>query len=111
WNHPDERRRAHAHRSAINAEAQGPAAQICFLIMVHAERWFVERRLPARMVNTVHDSILEEIADRKAVGSVIAAIEEAREIAHAWIRPWFPVPLVLEHAVGESWGSLEEWRP
>jgi uracil-DNA glycosylase family 4 len=110
WDDKDHHARDHTFRRALNSAAQGPAAQICFDIMVGARRLFVQRKIPVQFVNTVYDSAEWELADSKRAGDVVEAIEEARAATEEWIRPWFPVPLVLEHAVGPSWGSLEPWR-
>jgi len=110
WDNSDRGRQDHAFRAALNSEAQGPAAHICFYIMVHTERLLNERGLRIPMVNTVHDSILFEIPDPKLVEPVVAILEEACALVYEWIKPWFTVPLVLDYAVGESWGSLEEYK-
>lgn len=112
WNSTNKGKRDHAFRSHINARAQGPAAQICFLTMVHAHRLFRERRLGVKMVNTVHDSILIEVPSKDLVAPTVAAVEDAKEIAFQWVKDWFIVPLVMDHEVGTSWGSkqdLKDW--
>lgn len=109
WDHPDQGRRDHIYRAHLNARAQGPAAQICFLTGWHALRLMRERGLgEVKFVNTVHDSLISEIPEPKLVGPTIAAIEEAKDIAYEWVKDWFIVPLVMEHEVGEAWGSLKE---
>lgn len=110
WDHPDRGKRDHAYRAHLNARAQGPAAQIMFLIMIHANRLFVEEGFPVRMVNTVHDSVIMEVPEGEE-GRAISILEEAKTIAYSWVRKWFVVPLILEHEVGRSWGALEEWSP
>lgn len=109
WDSKDQKHRDHIYRSALNAQAQGPAAQICFLIMAHADRLLQERGLGhAMMVNTVHDSIMTEVPNPARVMDVIATIEEAKCAAHEWVKPWFPIPLLMDHKVGESWGRMNE---
>lgn len=109
WDHPSQGTRDHAYRAALNSQAQGPAAQICFLTGWHALRILREMGLGnVLFVNTVHDSLISEIPDPKTVPNVIAAIEEAKDIAYEWVKDWFIVPLTMEHEVGEAWGSLEE---
>lgn len=110
WNHPNKDTQDHTIRAALNNEAQGPAAQICFYIMVVASRLFNERKLPVAIVNTVHDSALLEVKDPKQVANVVQALEEARTLVYEWIKPWFLVPLVVDYTVGESWGSLEPFN-
>lgn len=111
WDSPNQGKRDHAYRSQLNSRAQGPAAQICFLTMIHADRLLHERNLGAvKMVNHVHDSIIYDIPDASMVPDVVQATEDAKDIAYEWVKDWFPVPLVLEHEVGPAWGSLEEWE-
>lgn len=111
WNNEDKGRRDHAVRSAINAEAQGPASNICFYIAVLARRLLDQRGFAsARFVNSVYDSIMTEVPQPKWIPDIIATMNEATAMAYEWVRPWFIVPLVIEHATGESWGSLEEWK-
>ncbi len=109
WDNVDKGRRDHAHRACLNSEAQGPAAQIMFAIIVQARRLLNKRGLRhVRFVNTVHDSVLIELPKPKEAPAVIATIEEARAIVYEWIKPWFVVPLVVDYSTGESWGSLKD---
>jgi uracil-DNA glycosylase family 4 len=109
WDHPDQATRDHTFRSALNAEAQGPAANICYVIAARARRLLDQRGFArVAIVNSVYDSIMTEIPDPAWAPAVFRTIDDAAQQAYAWVRPWFLVPLVLEHKVGESWGSLEE---
>lgn len=109
WNHSDNGKRDHSFRAALNAEAQGPAAQLCMYIMVLARRLLDQRGFhKVTFVNHVHDSVMTEIPNPAWVDDVVAIIEEAKDQAYAWVKSWFTVPLVMEHSVGESWGSLKE---
>ena len=108
WDHKHQGRREHVHRAVINSTCQGPAAQICFHILIQASRLAEEVGLPVRFVNTVHDSILWELPTPKQVPQLIALLEEACERTYQWIRPWFQVPLVMDHKAGEAWGDLVE---
>lgn len=109
WDNRDQGRRDHAFRAALNAEAQGPCAQICFYIMVLARTLLDKRGFQSvEFVNHVHDSILTDVPNPAWVPDVVATIEEASQLALEWVKRWFVVPLVMDHAQGESWGSLEE---
>lgn len=109
WDSPDEKHRDHIFRAALNSEAQGPAAQICFAIMVNVRRALDRAGLRwVRFVNTVHDSLVVEIPPTVSVESVIEIFEAAVAVAYQWVKPWLVVPLLMEYKVGESWGSLEE---
>jgi len=61
-----------------------------------------------KMVNTVHDSILTEIPSTDLIGPITAAIEDGRDIAYEWVKDWMVVPLIMDHKIGPSWGSMKE---
>lgn len=109
WDHKDSGKRDHAFRAALNAEAQGPAANICFYIMVLARRLLDQRGFDSVVfVNHVHDSLMSEIPNPAWVPDVVATINEAAQMAYTWVQSWFIVPLIMEHKAGESWGNLKD---
>lgn len=109
WNSEDQWRRDHAFRAALNSEAQGPAANICYYIAVLARRLLDARGMGAvQFVNSVYDSIMWLVPDPRWAPRVAAVMDEAAVQAYSWVRQWFVVPLLMEHAVGESWGALEK---
>ena len=111
WNHKNRGKQDHAFRAALNAEAQGPAAQLCLYIMVLSRRLLDQRGFgTVKFVNHVHDSMMSEVPDPAWVPDVVDTITEATALAREWVQDWFVVPLLLEHAYGESWGSLTEIR-
>jgi len=111
WNAENQGRRDHTFRSAINSEGQGPASNICLYIAVQTRRLLNARGFrTVRFINSVYDSIMLEVPNPKWVPDVIATIEDARALAAEWVKSWFVVPLIMEHEVGESWGSLEEFK-
>lgn len=111
WEHTNQQKRDHAFRAALNSEAQGPAAHIMFYIMVLTRRLLDARGFHSvEFVNTVHDSLLTEVPNPAWVPDVVATCNEAVRIAHDWVRSWFVVPLVMDHKIGQSWGSLEDYK-
>lgn len=109
WDAKDTGKRDHTFRSALNAEAQGPAAQLMFYIMVLTRRLLDARGFTTvEFVNTVHDSVFVEIPNPAWVPDVVATMREASAKAYEWVREWFVVPLVLDFKVGESWGSMTD---
>lgn len=109
WDHPDQDARDHAYRAYLNSKAQGPAANICYYIAAQTRRLLDERGMQeALMVNSVYDSIMTEVPDPKWVKPVIMATNDAAKLAREWVRRWFVVPLVIEHSIGQSWGSMTE---
>ncbi len=111
WDHEDQKRRDHAARAALNAEAQGPAAQICMYIMVLTRRLLNERGFRSvKFVNHVHDSVMTEIPNPDWLPDVVQCFDEAVEMAHDWVKSWFIVPLIMEHKYGQSWGKLQDYK-
>lgn len=109
WDAKDAGKRDHTFRSALNAEAQGPAAQLMFYIMLLTRRLLDARGFhTVEFVNTVHDSVLVEIPNPAWVPDVVATMREASTKAYEWVRSWFVVPLILDFKVGESWGSMSD---
>jgi len=111
WDHSDQAKRDHEFRAALNAEAQGPASNICNYIAVLARGILDQRGFQTvAFVNSVYDSIMTEVPDPRWVPAVVEAMNDATKLAYEWVRAWLVVPLVIEHAVGESWGSLEAYQ-
>lgn len=112
WNAPDAKRRDHTARSALNAEAQGPAANLCHYIAVVARRLMDERGFKeAVIVNSVYDSIMTEVPDPSWVPAIARTIDDAAKQVQQWVKPWFVVPLLMEHAAtepGGGWGEMKE---
>lgn len=109
WDSKDNAHRDHIFRAALNAEAQGPAAQICFYIMVLASRLLDQRGFrDVKFVNTVHDSILTDTPNPKWTPDIVATINEAAQGAQQWVKSWFVVPLIMDHKEGDSWGSMQD---
>lgn len=111
WDNPDKAEQGHIFRAALNSEAQGPAAQILFAVMVQSRRLLQERKLAnTPFVNTVHDSLLIEAPTPDMVAPIIQCMDEAVALVYEWVKPWFVVPLIMDYKTGESWGSLEEYK-
>lgn len=111
WKHGDKGKQDHAYRAALNSECQGPAAQICFAIMVQTRRLLDARGLTRNkvaFVNTVHDSILFDAVAGVDPQVIIDTVHEAVGIVYEWVRSWFIVPLLMDAKIGESWGSLKD---
>jgi DNA polymerase-1 len=94
---------AEAERAAVNHPVQGLSADIMKLAMIRAsealarKRWWGEE---AKMVLTIHDELLFEVAHgkmREVAGLIARTMEEA-----------FPlrVPLTVAVRAGENWGAL-----
>ncbi len=112
WDNTNKGKQDHMFRAALNSRGQGPAAQICFTIMVHARRLMQARGLSkqAPYVNHVHDSVMTQVSSHKHVEHIVETFEEAVAEVYEWVKPWFVVPLVMDYKLGDSWGSLEDYK-
>ncbi len=95
-------RRGFAERQAINAPLQGTAADIIKRAMIQIAQ--VGDAIPGRMLLQVHDELLFEIpeaAAQDAAARLRAIMERAADLPG---RP-FPVPLVAEAGIADSWAE------
>lgn len=96
----DSGRKGHAERAAVNTPIQGTASDFCLAALADVVRWLLGEAFPAKLVLTVHDSIMLEVAETHAD----EAAERLRAIMEA--RPAGPVPVVADIEIGYRWGSL-----
>jgi DNA polymerase-1 len=90
-----------AQRQAINAPIQGSAADILRRAMIRVPEAI--RRLPAKLLLTVHDELLFEVEDG-AVEETVAAVTRVMEGA-AMPAVALEVPLVADAGHGPSWAA------
>ena len=86
----DPRTTANALNMAVNTPLQGTAADLIKIAMVRVAARLRERRLPARMILTVHDELVFEVesgALEEARAEVVATMQSAMEL---------DVPLVVD---------------
>ncbi len=97
-----ESERRQGARRAVNAPIQGSAADFMMRSLVAAVDWIEGDRIPAKIVATVHDSMLIEVEDAWAedVARTTLAIMESWDLG--------PVPLKADMEVGRSWGTLKK---
>ncbi len=95
--------RGTAERGSWNTAVQGTGSEFCLASLAEIVRWIAEDCVPARVVLTVHDSIVIE-ARADAVDEVVAV---ARDIMEGW--PSNGVHLAVDAEVGQSWGSLKPY--
>ncbi len=100
--------RAQAERMAINAPIQGTQSDIIKLAMVDADTLIEKNgwRDKSALVLQVHDELVYEldstIAEEaaQAIRKVMESVIDAKELSG--------VPILVEAAVGEDWGSLQK---
>lgn len=101
---PDSGVAGNAERSAWNTPIQGTGSEFCLASVAECVKWLREDCVPAKLVLTVHDSIVFEVLD-EAVPEVVAG---ARAIMEGW--PSKGVHLAVDAEVGKSWGSLSAYK-
>jgi DNA polymerase-1 len=93
--------RAAAERMAINAPAQGSAADLIKLAMVKIGQLFAESSVRANLVLQVHDELIFDVPPDEVNfvrTQVKAAMENAMQL---------DVPLVVDFKVGPNWAAVE----
>lgn len=105
WKIADQKRGVaiNAENSTFNTPIQGKAAYYCLASIPEIINWLEEDMVPAKVVLTVHDSIIFE-TKRSAVDEVVHG---GREIMTQWDSQG--VPLVVDAEVGPYWGSLKKY--
>jgi DNA polymerase-1 len=89
-----------ALNGAVNTPIQASASDYCLASLVECARWIERDNFPAKLVLTVHDSLVFEVPEQRA--------EELRDRARATMVGWPSggVPLVVDAEKGRSWGSM-----
>ncbi|MBV8340421.1 MAG: DNA polymerase I [Candidatus Eremiobacteraeota bacterium] len=93
--------RSAAERMAVNAPAQGTAADLIKLAMVRVDRAFAAAGLRAQLVLQVHDELVFDVPPDE-VPTVRSLVKEAMENAMA-----LSVPLVVDFKAGPTWAAAE----
>jgi DNA polymerase I-like protein with 3'-5' exonuclease and polymerase domains len=92
-------------RASYNTPIQGTASDYCLASVVETVRWLLTENAPAKLVLTVHDSIMLEVRE----DWVERVILKVKAIMEGWPCEGAagPVPLIADVEVGRAWGSLE----
>ena len=98
-----------AERTAINAPLQGTAADIIKLAMKNVYLRIEKEGLTdnVKMLLQIHDELIFEVAN-DLVEKVVPLIKEEMEsvFENSYIKYKSPVPLIVDHAVGQTWQDL-----
>lgn len=96
----DSKSRSRAEHGSWNTPIQGKASDFCLFSLVALQEWLDEEGIPARIVLTVHDSILLEVP--------FDYVDEVLYTAPLIMSQWktFGVPLVIDSELGPTWGEL-----
>jgi len=98
----DEKQRKHAENGARNSAIQGSAALYMNRGIYDVQQWIDAELVPAKTVNTVHDSLFLEVRD-DAVDDVLQAVPEILRRHESK-----EVPLRVDAKRGPRWGMLED---
>lgn len=93
---------SNAENAAVNSPIQGRAAMytVASIPLIHA--WIDDNKVPAQIVNTVHDSILLDV-EPDAIDETVIACKGIMTSFDCW-----GVPLVADCKAGPSWGALRK---
>ena len=100
----DELKRGSAENSSWNTPVQGTASDFCLASVVEVVRWLREDAVPAKLVLTVHDSLLLEVRD----DCIEEVASQVRRIMRSW--PSEGVPLDVDLETGPTWGDLHHYE-
>lgn len=105
------RLREEAFRQACNTPIQGTAGLLALAALTRLTKEYRKRKLPARVVCTVHDSIVTE-AKEDVLDEVIELKNKimSEEPVRLLGDKLNGVPIVAEFKVGKSWGACTEWK-
>lgn len=96
---------AEALRMAVNSPIQGGAADVTGVGLIRIYKEIAKRNLRARLILTVHDSIVLECPNEEIV-EVIRLCHKAMTDTIAGII----VPLEVEVEVGSNWAEVKKWN-
>lgn len=99
---PESKFQSVARNGSVNTPIQGTASDYMMRSLIAVVNWIVGDGIPARVVNTVHDSIILEVPYAWALE--VAAV--VKSIMESW--PSMGVPLVADVDVGLTWGGLHK---
>jgi DNA polymerase-1 len=100
----DSDRRGHAERAAFNSRIQGTASDFCLMSVVVLNQFFAANKWPARVVLTVHDSIIVEC--RQDIVKEVAA--KMNEVMSGW--PSGDLRLKIDFKYGPVWGDVQKLK-
>lgn len=95
--------RSKAENSSINTPVQGTASDFMLASIVEIVDWLLADAVPAKLVLTVHDSVIFEVREDAVEEVVLGAIDIMQSHDSKG------VPLKVDAEVGTSLGDLEAW--
>ena len=100
----------HIQNEYINTPIQSTASDFTMFSLIEIDKFLRENNLDAKIVTTVHDSIILEVRDdKKLVGLLAQKCTEIMATTPLKYMPDCPVPFKADAEVGPAWGKLHEW--
>lgn len=96
---------AEAMRQAVNAPIQGGAADVTGIGLIRIHKEIAKRNLSARLILTVHDSIILECPNEEII--------EVAKLCHKCMTDPITgiiVPMEVEVEVGRNWAEVKKWN-
>lgn len=100
----------HIQNDYVNTPIQSLASDFTMLSLIQIHDWIEENNIDAKIVITVHDSIVLEVIDDTQVVDKVA--QKCLDIMSSTPLKYIPectVPFKADAEVGYSWGALKEW--
>lgn len=101
----------HVENESINTPIQSTASFLTMFSLIEMQEKIEREHLDAKIVITVHDSIILEVADDDELLKYI--VESGMQIMHDVPLKYFPecrVPFKADADVGYRWGELKSWE-
>ena len=96
-----EKTRKEGERQAVNTPVQGSGAEYCTASLVAIEKYIWDSAIDARVIMTVHDSIIVEVHEL----DVDEYCANAKRIMESWYAGGVPIKVDIE--IGKNWAELE----
>lgn len=102
----------HIQNEYINTPIQSIASDFTMFSLLRIDKYLRENHLDAKIVTTVHDSIILEVRDDPQLIDKVA--QECLNIMASTPQMYVSdcdVPFKADAEVGYSWGNMSEWKP
>ena len=102
----------HIQNEYINTPIQSTASDLTMFSLIEITKVLKKNGWDAKIVSTVHDSIILEVKDRKDIIDKVAStcVQIMADVPAHFIGDR-GVPFRADVEVGYQWGKLEEWKP
>lgn len=100
----------HVQNEYINTPIQSVASDMTLFSLMNIHKYLKSNGFDAKIISSVHDSIILEVLDNKELIDTIA--RRCKEIMAETPQEYIPncnVPFKADADIGVKWGELEEW--